>query len=151
MENTPRFSTWAHFGGAWPYKVSWSAIYHACPMYWISAVIIGVLKLAIKAGAFSSIFKKDIGEPPSPLPPPRHPVITPPHPLTISRPHPPPPPTTPTGADAELIKLGLINTICGLCGCSGIHWSFSNTNMAHELGASVYGGGLGMYVTRRCS
>jgi MFS superfamily sulfate permease-like transporter len=52
-----------------------------------------VLKLAIKAGTFSTIFKK------------------------------------PIDADRELVLLGGINVLCGLLGCSGIHWSFSNTNL----------------------
>ena len=45
-------------------------------------------------------------------------------------------------ADRELALLGLVNIACGLSGNSGVHWSFSNTNMAHEMGSSVYGAGV---------
>ena len=41
VRHTPLYSTWAHFGGSWMTMVSWHTIYHACPVYMISAVIIG--------------------------------------------------------------------------------------------------------------
>jgi MFS superfamily sulfate permease-like transporter len=104
VQRTPRFWTWASL--AWAGNVRWGLMVSTCWPYWATAAVIGVLKLAIKAGAFSTIFHKDIA------------------------------------ADRELILLGVLNAACGLLGCSGIHWSFANTNLAHELGGSQKGGGL---------
>jgi len=92
--------------GVWAGEVQWQVMLKTCAPYFLTACIIGVLKLAIKAGAFSTIFNKDID------------------------------------ADRELKLLGAMNVVCGLFGCSGIHWSFSNTNLAFELGASDKGGGF---------
>ena len=104
VEKSSLFWSWTSL--VWTGRVRWHIMCQTCWPYWATAAIIGVLKLAIKAGAFSTIFHKEIK------------------------------------ADRELILLGVLNVACSALGCSGIHWSFSNTNLAHELGGSQKGGGF---------
>jgi len=61
VASTPRFWTVAAFGGAkaWTESVDWAVVAN-CHPYMLTAVILGVLKLSIKASAFSTIFERDI-------------------------------------------------------------------------------------------
>lgn len=68
VAKTPRYWNWialnfnpSYQHNGWLDSVNWRALCETCPPYFATASIIGVLKLAIKATAFSTIFQREIG------------------------------------------------------------------------------------------